>query len=74
MDDDEDANARFDSIAKKQHEEFAKKRAEHYNMGNVLRQRWDQVEDDDDSSNAGTNNQPPPVPPLPRQRIDKMEE
>ncbi|CDH49742.1 predicted protein [Lichtheimia corymbifera JMRC:FSU:9682] len=70
----DDENNEESEQAKKQHEEFAKKRAEHYNMGNVLRQRLDQVEDDDDSSNAGTNNQPPPVPPLPRQRIDKMEE
>ncbi|ORZ00699.1 hypothetical protein BCR43DRAFT_485655 [Syncephalastrum racemosum] len=49
--------------AKKYHEEFAKKRAEHYNMGNVLRQKpMDVDEDEEEDQNKGN---PPPVPPLP---------
>lgn len=37
-----------DEAAKKRHEEFAKKRAMHYNMGNILHHPVDEDEDDDD--------------------------
>jgi hypothetical protein len=34
-------------IAKKHHEEFERKRAQHYNMGNVLRHPVPPIEDDE---------------------------
>ncbi|KAI8137638.1 hypothetical protein BJV82DRAFT_336530 [Fennellomyces sp. T-0311] len=58
------------AIAKKHHEEFAKKRAQHYNMGNVLRHRVDDIEDEDEQEST----KPPAVPPIPKQHLDKMEE
>lgn len=34
-------------LAKKQHEEFERKRAQHYNMGNVLRHPVPPIEDEE---------------------------
>ncbi|KAI9495994.1 hypothetical protein BDB00DRAFT_180242 [Zychaea mexicana] len=74
------------STPKKHHEEFAKKRAQHYNMGNVLRHPVDEdgVEEgendagkdnnDPNSTSKKNNKQQPPVPPIPRHHLDKMEE
>ncbi|KAI9303907.1 hypothetical protein BJ944DRAFT_94590 [Cunninghamella echinulata] len=49
--------------AKQRHEEFAKKRAMHYNMGNVLHHPVDMDEDEEDDEDEKTI---PPVPPLPK--------
>ncbi|KAI7856178.1 hypothetical protein BDC45DRAFT_504526 [Circinella umbellata] len=61
---------------KKHHEEFAKKRAQHYNMGNVLRHKVDDIEDEKEEDKKSNNNNQtkPSVPPIPKQHLDKMEE
>ncbi|KAI9313830.1 hypothetical protein BX666DRAFT_1973994 [Dichotomocladium elegans] len=64
---------RDEEEAKKHHEEFAKKRAQHYNMGNVLRQRLDQFEDEEDEDD-NDRQAPPAVPKIPQQHLDRMEE
>ncbi|KAG0178362.1 hypothetical protein DFQ28_008525 [Apophysomyces sp. BC1034] len=69
-DDDWESENEEDEEKNKDHEEFAKKRAMHYNMGNVLRHK----DDMDDEDEGGSN--PPPVPSL-TQRLNgknKMEE
>ncbi|KAF7729885.1 hypothetical protein EC973_003619 [Apophysomyces ossiformis] len=72
-DDDWESDNENDEQKSKDHEEFAKKRAMHYNMGNVLRHKTDPDDEDEDEEEESC---PPPVPPLP-QRVngnDKMEE
>jgi hypothetical protein len=51
-------------VAKQRHEDFAKKRAMHYNMGNVLHHPTKIDSDDDDEGQGETAI--PPVPPLPK--------
>ncbi|SAM07426.1 hypothetical protein [Absidia glauca] len=53
-----------DEQAKQRHEDFAKKRAMHYNMGNVLHHPTKTDSDDDDEGQGETAI--PPVPPLPK--------
>ncbi|CAO3630705.1 unnamed protein product [Cunninghamella echinulata] len=54
-----------DETAKQKHEEFAKKRAMHYNMGNVLHHPADMDEDEEDIDDEDEKTIPP-VPPLPK--------
>ncbi|CAO3585013.1 unnamed protein product [Absidia cylindrospora] len=70
-----DSGDEEDEQAQKRHQDFAKKRAMHYNMGNVLHHPKDEADsadeeqDDNDNDNNNLNNHTssiPPVPPLPK--------
>ncbi|SAM02246.1 hypothetical protein [Absidia glauca] len=55
-----------DEQAKKRHEDFAKKRAMHYNMGNVLQHSENDDSDDDDEQDPEDHTSIPPVPVVPK--------
>jgi protein phosphatase inhibitor 2 len=53
-------------VAKKRHEDFAKKRAMHYNMGNVLQHSENDDSDNDDEQDSEDHTSIPPVPVVPK--------
>lgn len=53
-------------IAKKRHEEFARKRAMHYNMGNVLHHSENDDSDIDDEQDQKDDTSIPPIPVAPK--------